>query len=180
MPLPASLPPAGREAVKIRHERPEDASAISLLVTAAFLDAPHSDGTEAAIVDGLRAASALTVSLVATDGATLLGHVAGSPITIGGAETGWYGLGPVAVAPYVQGRGIGSSLVRAALDRLRDLGAAGCVVLGDPAYYRRFGFQPDPTLTLDGVPPQYFQSLRLSGDAKGAVAYHPAFYPRKK
>lgn len=159
----------------IRDERPEDAAAISRLVTAAFRDAPHSDGTEAAIVEGLRAASALTASLVAIGGEGLLGHVAASPVTLGGADAGWYGLGPVAVAPEAQRRGIGSSLVRAALERLSGIGAAGCVVLGDPAFYGRFGFHPDPALVLEGVPPVFFQALRFSGNARGRVAYHAAF-----
>jgi putative acetyltransferase len=64
----------------------------------------------------------------------------------------------------------------AARAALRERGAQGCVLLGDPAYYRRFGFAPDPRLVLPGVPPEYFQALPF-GDAvpAGTVAYHAAF-----
>lgn len=163
--------------MEIRDERPEDAPAISRLVIEAFRDAPHSDGTEAAIVDGLRAAGALTISLVAVEGTAVLGHVAFSPVTLSGAGCDWYGLGPLAVRVSGRRRGTGEALVRAGLARLTRDGAAGCVVLGDPAYYARFGFRPDPALTLDGVPAEYFQALRFGGADAGAVAYHPAFYP---
>ena len=72
----------------IRPERPGDAAAIGPLITEAFLTAAHRDGTEAAIVDRLRADGALLVSLVATDGAALVGHVAASPATVGGRPAG--------------------------------------------------------------------------------------------
>lgn len=161
----------------IRPEIHADAEAIGALVTAAFLTAEHSSGTEAAIVAALRAAGALTVSLVAEDGAgSLLGYAAFSPVAIAGHDRGWYGLGPVAVAPASQRAGVGSLLIRAGLDRLKALGAQGCVVLGDPAYYGRFGFRADPRLTYGGVPPVYFQALAFSGDLpQGQVAYHAAF-----
>lgn len=160
-----------------RPETHADAAAVGALVTAAFLTAEHGSGTEAAIVAALRTAGALTVSLVAEDSAgTLLGHVAFSPVTIAGRDSGWHGLGPVAVAPDRQRAGIGGLLVRAGLDRLKALGGQGCVVLGDPAYYGRFGFRADPRLTYGGAPPVYFQALAFGGDLPlGEVAYHPAF-----
>lgn len=168
--------------MEIRDERPEDVPRISRLVTEAFRDAPHTDGTEALIVERLRAAGALALSLVAVEGPTVLGHVAFSPVTISGAPISgvpgdWYGLGPLAVRASERRRGVGEALVRAGLARLGQDGAAGCVVLGDPAYYHRFGFRADPALTLDGVPPAYFQVLRLRGNDAGSVAYHPGFYP---
>lgn len=165
--------------MQIRPEQPEDIAAIVALTTLAFAQAPHSSGTEAAIIDGLRDAGALTLSLVAsddTDAADLLGHVAFSPVSIGGVACGWYGLGPVSVRPGRQRGGIGSALIREGLQRLRDKGAGGCVLLGDPAYYARFGFANDPALTLEGVPPAYFMALSFDGKAPvGAVRYHPAF-----
>lgn len=161
----------------IRPERPDEADAIGRLVTGAFRDAPHADGTEAAIVDGLRAARALILSLVALDAGRLVGHVGVSPITISGVAGNWYGLGPLSVARGHRCRGIGAALVRAALAELRRSGSAGCVVLGDPAYYGRFGFHADPALFLPGVPPAYFQALAFAGRAAGEVGYHPAFYP---
>ncbi|MGX5736460.1 GNAT family N-acetyltransferase [Bosea thiooxidans] len=164
----------------IRAEQPGDIDAIRALTTEAFATAPHRSGTEAAIVDGLRAAGALTLSLVAVAGdgtdAALLGHVAFSPVTIDGADRGWFGLGPVSVRPGRQRGGIGSALIREGLRRLRASGAGGCVLLGDPAYYGRFGFAADPALVLEGVPPEYFMRLAFGGDVPaGTVRYHAAF-----
>jgi len=157
-------------------ERDGDAPAIRALVTAAFLGAEHSSGTEGAIVDALRAADMLTVSLVATEDGVIVGHVAFSPVTIDGADLGWFGLGPVAVSPDHQRRGIGARLIEAGLAQLRDAGAQGCVVLGDPAYYARFGFESDPALAYPGVPAEYFQRLVLDGSPPiGEVAYHQSF-----
>lgn len=88
----------------------------------------------------------------------------------------WFGLGPVAVHLQHRRQGIGQRLIDAGLGNLRERGAGGCVVLGDPAYYRRFGFLADPALVLTGVPPEYFQALVLGGNRpKGEVRYHPAF-----
>ncbi|AEI80213.1 acetyltransferase [Cupriavidus necator N-1] len=162
--------------VQIRPESPSDADAIAQLTTAAFLTAPHTSHTEAFVVNALRRAGQLTVSLVAQAGDRLVGHVAISPVTVSSGATGWYGLGPISVAPDLQGQGIGSQLMHAALADLRRLGAAGCVLLGDPAYYGRFGFAARPGLVLDGVPPEYFQALAFDdGYPAGSVQYHDAF-----
>lgn len=159
----------------IRAERAADIPAIRLLVTDAFRLAPHSSGTEAAIVDALRAAGVLTLSLVAA-GDEVIGHVAFSPVLIDGDEIGWFGLGPLAVRPDRQRGGIGAELVREGLARVRALGARGVVVLGDPAYYGRFGFAVHPALQLPGVPPEYFMGLGFEDAVpSGTVAYHPGF-----
>ena len=161
---------------RIRPEAADDAAAITDLIQTAFATAVHRSGTEGAIVSALRTAGELTVSLVAESDGQLVGHVAISPVRISDGSTGWYGLGPVAVLPAQQRLGIGAALIRQALDNLRDLGAAGCVVLGDPAYYRRFGFTAMPELVLPGVPAAYFQALHLAGPMpQGAVTYSPAF-----
>ena len=161
----------------IRPETPDDAPAIAALVTDAFLTAPHADGTEAAIVDGLRAAGALLLSLVATDGPALVGHVAASPVTIAG-RPGWAGIGPLAVRADRRRAGIGAALMTAALDALRARGLAGAVLVGDPAYYARFGFAPSPGLTVPGIPDDYVLALPFAGPPPtGAIAYHPAFFP---
>jgi len=89
----------------IRSEEPGDVNAIRDLVRAAFAEGPHSDGTEPAIVDALREGGALTISLVAADGAVIVGHVAVSPVTVGGDAGEWFGLGPVAVLPGRQRQG---------------------------------------------------------------------------
>ncbi|MCC8971012.1 GNAT family N-acetyltransferase [Bradyrhizobium brasilense] len=163
--------------MQIRDERPEDAAAISRITAAAFANAPHSSGTEARIVEALRAAGALTISLVAvSDDGSIFGHVAFSPVRIEGVVGRWYGLGPVSVAPDLQRQGTGGALIRAGLARLAAMNADGCVLLGDPAYYSRFGFVSDPALTYGGEPSPYFQRLVLKGDPpKGDVKYHPAF-----
>ncbi|MEO4048249.1 N-acetyltransferase [Pseudomonas sp. CAU 1711] len=160
----------------IRPERPGDTCAIEALTIAAFRDAPHSDHTEQFIVSALRAAGALSLSLVAEEADAILGHVALSPVSISSGATGWFGLGPISVAPERQGQGIGTRLMHEALDTLRTQGAAGCVLLGDPAYYRRFGFRPEPELVLADVPAEYFQALSFGQPLpRGMVTYHQAF-----
>lgn len=162
--------------MQIRPERPGDEEAISLLTTAAFLTAEHSDGTEAQIVEQLRKARALLLSLVAEGETGISGHIAFSPVVIGGAGQGWVGLGPVSVAPAHQRGGIGGALTRDGLARMQAAGHGGCVVLGDPGYYARFGFAVTPGITYPGVPPEYFMALRFDGPLpQGEVAYHPAF-----
>ena len=161
----------------IRPEHAGDIDAIRTLTETAFKTAPHADGTEHLIIDRLRDAGALTLSLVAEVDGVVVGHVAFSPVTISDGSQNWYGLGPIAVEPSRQGEGIGGRLVREGLDQLKALGAAGCVLVGDPAYYGRFGFEADTKLTLDGVPPEYFMRVAFSPVyGTGTVSYHPGFY----
>ncbi|WP_197422543.1 MULTISPECIES: GNAT family N-acetyltransferase [unclassified Phenylobacterium] len=162
--------------IRLRLERPEDATTIHALTEAAFAGLPFSDGAEPGVIDALRAAGALTLSLVATDGAEIAGHVAFSPVVIDGRSGGWYGLGPVSVWPHRQRKGIGQALIRDGLRRLRSMGAGGCVLLGDPAYYARFGFEHDLRLHYAGGPAWAFQCLTLNGPRPvGEVSFHPAF-----
>jgi putative acetyltransferase len=82
----------------------------------------------------------------------------------------------VAVVPDRQRDGIGSALIETGLAQLRRQGSRGCVVLGEPGYYRRFGFAADPNLRLGGVPAEYFQRLMFKEQrCGGLVKYHPAF-----
>ena len=160
----------------LRDEAPGDAEAIAAVTRAAFEHYPHSRQTEAFIVAALRRAGALALSLVAEVDGCVVGHVAFSPLTISDSSAGWYGLGPVSVAPELQRRGIGSALIRYGLQRLRALGAQGCALVGEPGYYARFGFRADPALQLPGVPAEYFMSLPWgAARASGTVAFHPAF-----
>lgn len=162
--------------IRIRTEEASDAATIEALILAAFRDAPHTDHNEHCIVDALRRAGALSVSLVAEEHGSILGHVAFSPVALSRGDTGWYGLGPVSVEPRHQGQGIGSRLIERGLSALRERAAAGCVVLGEPQYYGRFGFRAKTDLVLPGVPPEYFQALPLGGPLpSGTVAYHEAF-----
>ena len=159
----------------VRKERAGEAAAIAGVIARAFAGAPHSDGTEAQIVERLREAGGLSLSLVAQDSGVIVGHAAFSPVEIGEAQ-GWFGLGPVAVEPARQGEQIGAALIEAGLERLRAAGAAGCVVLGDPAYYGRFGYAAAPGLSYPGAPKPYFPALAFAGEPPtGEVRYHPAF-----
>jgi putative hydrolase of HD superfamily len=164
----------------IRDERQADAAAIERVTVAAFANAAHASHTEQFVVNALRRAGQLTVSLVAQvgeDEQEIVGHVAVSPVSISSSgAAGWYGLGPISVVPGRQGQGIGAALMKSALGSLRKLDAAGCVVLGDPAFYSRFGFVVQPGLVLPGVPAEYFQAICFSGEwPMGDVRYHEAF-----
>ncbi len=162
--------------VVVRPERHGDEDAIDRVTRAAFAAHPHSVQTEHVIVDRLRRTGRMAVSLVAVEEDAIVGHVAFSPVRIGLAGLGWYGLAPLSVMPGRQGRGIGTDLVRAGLDLLRAGGAAGCVVLGEPALYGRFGFVANPALSLQGVPADLFLSLAFGQDRpEGEVYFDDAF-----
>ena len=162
--------------IQLRHETTNDIAAIEAVTIAAFADAPHTSHTEQFIVRALRDASELTLSIVAEEHGQVVGHVALSPVTItddhGREAQGWYGLGPISVLPPRQGNGIGSRLMEQALSELRAMQAAGCVLLGDPAYYARFGFEAHAGLQLPGVPPGYFMALALHGPVPEGVAHY--------
>lgn len=166
--------------IAIRKEQPGDEAIIHNLTEAAFRDMPFSAGDEPQLVEALRRDGDLALSLVAEDGARIVGHIAFSPVTINDGDSDgagdWYGLGPVSVWPELHHRGIGSALVRRGIADLRARGAAGVVLLGSPDYYARFGFVHAPQLFYPGPPPEYFQCLALK-DAlpAGKVAYAPAF-----
>ena len=162
--------------IQLRHETPDDMAAIEAVTVAAFADAPHTSHTEQFIMRALRAAGELTLSIVAEEHGQVVGHVALSPVTItdrnGHKAEGWYGLGPIFVLPQRQGHGIGSRLMEQALSELRDMQAAGCVLLGDPAEYARFGFQARAGLQLPGLPPGYFMALAFDGPVPEGIAHY--------
>lgn len=160
----------------VRPERAGDEAAIRAVTRAAFATAPHGSGIEQDIVDALRTAGDLTLSLVAEDARGVVGHIAFSPVAIEGGKGRWFGLGPVSARPDRQRRGVGSALIRRGIADMRRSGARGIVLLGDPGYYGRFGFAHDPALCYPGPPPAYFQRLVLEGEApSGVVTYAPAF-----
>lgn len=160
----------------IRQEDPRDTEAIHELTTRAFAPMQFSNGSEAAIVRGLRDDGDLTISLVADEAGDVVGHVAFSPVTIGGRHDGWFGLGPISVEPARQGQGIGRALIEAGLALLRERGAAGCALIGSPDLYRRFGFKSDGRLTYGQLEPRYVQWLVLAGQPPvGELRYAPAF-----
>ena len=160
--------------VIVRFERRADADAIRSVTESAFAGAEHSDGTEAEIPGRLREAGGLRLSLIAEDEGEVVGHIAFSPATVGG-DAGWMALGPVSVRPDRQGQGIGSKLIEGGLAQIRR-DAAGCVLLGDPAYYARFGFRPADRLRWGEISAPYLQILSFSdADPAGTVSFHPAF-----
>ena len=159
----------------VRPEAPQDAPAIRELVAVAF-----GRSAEAELVDRLRAARALAHSLVAEQNGAVLGHVALSPVSVQGAfMPGVLGLAPLAVHPALQRQGIGGRLVEAAIADARADNAKVIVLLGDPAYYGRFGFGPASGIGLTCPWPQAgdaFQALVLASPApRGLVRYHRAF-----
>jgi putative acetyltransferase len=161
--------------ITIRPETPSDIDAIREINVAAFLDHPYSHQTEHLIVDALRAAGALEISLVALRDERPGGHVAFSKATVGASKE-WFLLGPVAVLPELQRQGIGSALVGAGLEQLRSRGAPGCVLVGDPGFYRRFGFRSFPGLAHEGVPDENVLCLPFGVDApRGSIHAHDAF-----
>lgn len=164
----------------IRPETASDIEAIYEITRAAFENHPYSIHTEEYIVEALRAAGALTISLVAQVDGKVAGHIAFSPVTISDGTTGWYGVGPVSVLPKLQRQGVGKSLVGEGLSRLKALGAGGCVLVGDPVYYVRFGFRNLPHLVHEGVPPENLLAL-LFGETepRGTVMFHESFSAKK-
>ena len=160
----------------IRKETKSDIDAISSVTKAAFADCAHGNHTEQFIIDALRAANALTVSLVAEIDGVIVVHIAFSPVSISDGSRDWYGLGPISVLPEYQRHGIGKALVHEGFSALKALGAKGCVLVGEPAYYERFGFKNVPELTLDEVPPEYFLAVRFDANTShGAVTFHEGF-----
>lgn len=160
--------------LQIDVETAADEDAIRRLNTAAF------DGRteEADLVDGLRAAGDLLLSLVARQAGRLVAHVAFSRVTIESATgpVGGVALAPVAVQPELQGRGIGRQLIERGLQRLAEQGETLVLVVGNPAYYKRFGFSVEEG---EAFPCAYsgphYMALRL-GDAAGDTV-GPALYP---
>lgn len=165
----------GPSGLLIRDEIAADIPAISRTITEAMRLLAQASGTEAAIVDLLRADKALALSLVATLKGQVIGHLAASAASVGGQD-GWGLIGPLAVAPDWHRQGVGSVLMAEALRRLRAT-CRGAVLVGSPAYYNRFGFAAFPGLGAAGCPPEVVLALPFHGRARpvGEVTYHPAF-----
>lgn len=160
----------------IRNEKESDIETIFEITKEAFENHPHSNHTEQFIINALRAANALTISLVAEVGGKVVGHIAFSPVTVSDGSHNWYGLGPVSVLPRFQKQGIGKALILKGLSLLKSLGAQGCVLVGEPEYYKRFGFRSFPDLMLEGVPQEYVLALPFyKNRARGFVVHHQGF-----
>ena len=162
--------------IDIRSETNDDIGAIAEVTVAAFQTLEISNHTEQFIIEALRAAKALTLSLVAVVDGRVIGHIAFSPVTISDGTQDWYGLGPVSVLPEYQRQGIGKTLIREGLAQLRGMHARGCCLVGHPEYYKKFGFGNTPELVLEGVPPEAFLALSFDGKTpRGTVTFHEGF-----
>jgi putative acetyltransferase len=162
--------------IVIRNETHNGVCAITEVTIAAFKTLEISNHTEQFIIEALRAAKALTVSLVAEMDGRVIGHIAFSPVTISDGTPNWYGLGPVSVLPAYQRQGIGKALIKEGLSRLKDMNAQGCCLVGHPDYYRKFGFTNVSGLVLEGVPQEVFFALPFDGHTpQGNVTFHDGF-----
>ncbi|MDX5628317.1 MULTISPECIES: N-acetyltransferase [unclassified Brenneria] len=162
----------------VRVEIPVDAAGIDSLLRRAF-----STGAEADLVHQLREDGQLTLGIVATDDeGGVIGYAAFSPVLIEGEDRQWVGLAPLAVEESLRRQGIGQQLVYEGLDALNEFGYTAVVVLGDPAYYSRFGFVPASEYQLHCRWPQgaaAFQVYPLADNhfegASGRVEYADPF-----
>lgn len=162
----------------VRDERPQDRAAVRAVNASAF-----ETSAEADLVDALRAQVQPIVSLVAEVDGEIVGHILFSPVTLDGhPELELMGLAPMAVAPAHHRQGIGSALVRAGLERCRQLGIGAVVVLGHPSYYPRFGFAPSARFGIRSefeAPDEAFMLIEQQPgclrDGRGIVRYHAAF-----
>jgi putative acetyltransferase len=149
---------------------------ISEVTIAAFKTLEISNHTEQFIIKALRAANALTVSLVAEMDGRIIGHIAFSPVNISDGTRNWYGLGPVSVLPEHQRKGIGKSLIQEGLSQLKELNARGCCLVGHPDYYKKLGFKNLSGLVHEGVPQEAFLALSFDGHIpQGTVTFHEGF-----
>jgi len=160
----------------IREEKDTDYRLISDVTKSAFETMEISNHTEQYIIEALRSAKALTVSLVAEVNSLVVGHIAFSPVTMSDGTKDWYGLGPVSVHPDFQRKGIGKALIQEGLSHLRKLKAKGCCLVGHPEYYRQFGFNNVEGLVHAGVPQEVFFALSFDGNMpQGKVMFHEGF-----
>jgi putative acetyltransferase len=165
---------------RIRPSLPGDAAGILGVVTDAFSDDSRDAGEEIAIVRGTWAArrTAPLIELVAEDAGAVVGHLQAAPGRLDGRETPVAGVAPVCVASSHQGRGTGSALVRVLLAAATEAGWPLLVLLGEPAFYARFGFEPAEPLGLSYAPvgagDPHFQARRLPGysaSQRGVFSY---------
>jgi len=160
----------------IRGEKTSDIETIAEVAKSAFEDHSFSQQTEHLIIDDLRAAGALTMSLVAEIDGWVVGHIAFSPVTISDGTSNWHGLGPVSVLPEYQGRRIGTALVNRGLALLRSMSSKGVALVGLPTYFNRFGFKNHPRLIHEGTPQEVFLAKSLvERMPSGTVEFHQAF-----
>jgi len=163
--------------INIRPEKSSDVEAIYAITKLAFSGMPFTEGDEPDLIDKLRQRGLLVLSLVADEGGIVVGQITFSPARISSGTSPWFALGPVSVIPERQGEGIGSSLINEGLNQIGDLGALGCILTGNPAYYRRFGFELRPGNCPVNEQEEHFM-VRVLGsvEPEGTFSFHETFY----
>lgn len=160
--------------ITIRSEEEKDIEQVREILRAAF-----SSDAESRLVDALRANGKAIISLVATYGEQVLGHILFSPVsTAPPNEAKGIGLAPVAVRPEAQLKGIGSKLIQEGLRRCKEMNYDYCVVLGDPRYYQRFGFEKASPFGIRneyGVDEEFMFLLLSDRQPSGLVKYSEEF-----
>lgn len=163
--------------VVIRPEQPQDREAIWTVTKAAFSGRPYAGGDEQDLINTLRDLGALSLSLVALDGKEVVGQVTFSPAEISSHVGSWFALGPVSVKPELQGARIGEQLIEAGIEAIKELGAWGCILTGDPNYYSRHGFRLSPSHCPTNESPEFFMLRQIKNQSPdGRFTFHPAFY----
>ena len=162
---------------EIRPEQRGDEDAIYALTQRAFEPMPYAGGNEQDLINKLRERGELHLSLVVEADGTLIGQVTFSAASLDGKIGQWYALGPVAIDPKWQGRGIGAELINAGLKAIQEQGSLGCILTGNPAYYTRFGSKPAASHVPAEQSTEYFM-VKQFNDAPliGRFAFNPAFY----
>lgn len=164
--------------MQIRDELKKDRKAVHVVNATAF-----ETEAEANLVDALREELNQIVSLVATTNGDIIGHIMFTPVTLTGhPDISIMGLAPMAVSIEHQRKGVGSELIMAGLEKCKNQGAGAIVVLGDPAYYSRFGFKPSTIFGIGceyEVPEEAFMAKALIPDylkeKTGIIHYHEIF-----
>ncbi|MGD6846551.1 GNAT family N-acetyltransferase [Rossellomorea aquimaris] len=173
--------------IYIRQERPEDYSMTEEMIKQAFLHEEYSDKKEHLLVNKIRKSDAFIpeLSLVAIHQSHgVVGHILLSKITIVDHDIveDSLALAPVSVAPSFQKKGIGSQLIRAALQKAKELGYHSVIVLGHKDYYPKFGFKKAALWNIKPpfeVPDEVFMAMELTEhsleNVEGVVQYSKAF-----
>lgn len=161
----------------ITQEESADCDAIYRLTKLAFAGRPYAEGDEQDLINKLRDVGALTMSLVAFTNNELVGQATFSPASQSDGSAPWYALGPISVHPDHQSQGIGGALIKEGLGGLIERGALGCILTGNPKYYRRFGFELSPEHVPQAESQEYFQIRYLTAfRPRGRFCFHEAFY----